>query len=427
MTEIDLSGGLSTNDPPHPASRRSRRAALTEIVAEMPFTITSGPHRHARYAELAAAAPVHRILLPTGEPAWLITGYNEARHALQDSRLVKSELTAANLGRGLLPPDVFAAMGSHMLTRNPPDHTRLRRLVTAAFTRRRIEQLEPRIQQIASELLGAMANETRVDLIDSFALPLPMTVICELLGVPADRRKDFHGWSSTVLAGVLAGPEVLVAAATAMVNYLRELVDAKRTAPADDLLSALVAVRDGQDRLSEEELTSMVFLILVAGHETTVNLIGSGVLALLNHPEQLALLRAKPDLLPDAVEELLRFDGPLQVATFRLTAEPVNIGGVTIPAGEMVLVGLLAANRDPACTAHPDVLDITRRNNPHLAFGHGIHHCLGAPLARLEGRIALGALLACFPRLRLAVPSDQLTWRPGVLINGLATLPVILR
>ncbi len=400
---------------------------MTETVTETPFAIAYGPQRHARYAELAAAAPVHRILLPTRKPAWLITGYDEARHALQDSRLVKSEVTAANIGRGLLPPDVFAAMGSHMLNRDSPDHTRLRRLVTAAFTRRRIEQLEPRIQQIVDELLGAMANETQVDLIDSFALPLPITVICELLGVPADRRKDFHGWSSIVLTGTLAGPEALVAAATAMVSYLRELVDAKRTTPADDLLSALVAVRDGQDRLSEDELTSMVFLILVAGHETTVNLISSGMLALLNHPEQLALLRAQPDRLPDAVEELLRFDGPLQVATFRLTTEPVDIGGITIPAGEIVLVGLLAANRDPACTAQPDALDITRRENPHLAFGHGVHHCLGAPLARLEGRIALGALLARFPRLRLAVPADQLTWRPGVLINGLATLPVILR
>ncbi len=229
------------------------------------------------------------------------------------------------------------------------------------------------------------------------------------------------------MTGVLAGPDTLAAAITALVNYLRELVEIKRATPADDLLSALVAARDGQVRLSDDELTSMVFLILVAGHETTVNLIGNGMLALLTNPEQWALLRAQPDRLPVAVEELLRFDGPLQIATPRRTATPVDIGGVTIPADEIVLIGLLAANRDSACTAQAGALDITRTDNPHLAFGHGIHHCLGAPLARLKGRITLGTLLSRFPRLRLAVPAEQLTYRPGVLMNGLTTLPVILR
>ena len=272
-----------------------------------------------------------------------------------------------------------------------------------------------------------MVTNGQLDLIDSFALPLPITVICELLGVPTGRRTEFHDWTSIVLTGVLAGPDKLVAACTAMVSYLRELVEAKRAVPTDDLVSALVAARDGEDRLSENELTSMVFLILVAGHETTVHLIGSGVLALLTHPEQLALLRIEPHRLPDAVEELLRFNGPLQVATFRLTTEPVDVGEVTIPTGEIVLVGLLAANRDSACFTGAGALDITRTDNPHLAFGHGLHHCLGAPLARLEARIALGTLLARFPGLQLAVPAQQLTWRPGVLLNGLDTLPVNLR
>jgi cytochrome P450 len=272
-----------------------------------------------------------------------------------------------------------------------------------------------------------MATETLADLITSFALPLPIAVICELVGVPANRRAEFHDWSSTVVTGVLAGPDALAAAITALVSYLRELVEIKRAAPADDLLSALIAARDGQDRLSDDELTSMVFLILVAGHETTVNLIGNGMLALLTHPDQWELLRAQPDRLPTAVEELLRFDGPLQVATPRRTAAPVDIGGVTVPADEIVLIGLLAANRDPACTARAEALDITRTDNPHLTFGHGIHHCLGAPLARLEGRIALGALLSRFPQLRLAVPVEQLIYRSGVLMNGLTTLPVILR
>ncbi|HEY6423142.1 MAG TPA: cytochrome P450 [Pseudonocardiaceae bacterium] len=396
---------------------------MTETLLAAPFAVTDG-QRHARYAELAAAGPVHRIELPTGEPAWLITGYDEAHQALHDPRLVKSP-AVATVGAGMLPPEIFAAVTQHMLNRNPPDHTRLRRLVTAAFTRRRIEQLAPRIQQITDELLDAIAGSdaTRVDLIDSFAYPLPLTVICELLGVPTQRRDEFGGWSTIVVTGVLAGRDALVAASTAMVGYLRELVDTKRATPADDLLSALVTARDGQDRLSEDELTSMVFLLLVAGHETTVNLIGNGVRALLTHPEQLALLRAQPHRLPEAIEELLRFDGPLQVATFRRTTEPVHLAGITIPAGETVIPGLLAANRDPTCTTQPDTLDTTRTATPHLAFGHGIHHCLGAPLARLEGRIALGTLLTRFPHLRLAVPPDHLTWRPGVLMNGLMALP----
>lgn len=400
---------------------------MAETLAEAPFSFVDGPRRHARYAELAAARPVHHIMLPSGTPAWLIIGYDEARQALHDPRLVKNTAELTTLSRDRLNPEERAALGSHMLNRDPPDHTRLRRLVSSAFTRRRIAQLAPRIKQITDELLEAMDTAMRADLIATFALPLPITVICELLGVPADRRAEFHDWSITVVAGSLAEPDAYRRATTAMVRYLRELLEIKRAAPADDLLSALVAVRDGQDVLSEDELISMAFLILIAGHETTVNLIGNGVHALLTHPEQLTLLRAQPDRLPDAVEELLRFDGPLQAATFRVTAEPVILGGVTIPAGEIVIPGLLSANRDPACTARPDTLDITRADSPHLAFGHGIHHCLGAPLARLEGRIALGTLLARFPGLRLAVPVEQLTWRPGVNINGLDTLPVILR
>jgi cytochrome P450 len=399
---------------------------MTEAPLTVPFAITDGPQRHGAFAQLAVAAPIHRVELPTGELAWLVTGYDEVRQVLQDPRLIKSEAALANVGRDVLPPEVFEAMVHHMLNSNPPDHARLRRLVTAAFTRRRVEQLAPRVQQITDDLLDAMASAAQVDLIDAFACPLPITVICELLGVPAERRTEFHHWSSVVVTGMLAGPEAFIAASTAIVSYLRELIEAKRTTPADDLLSALVAVRDGEDRLTEDELTSMAFLLLVAGHETTVNLIGNGVHALLAHPTQLALLRAQPDLLPAAVEELLRFDSPVQVATSRITAEPVEIAGVTIPAGEIVVPSLFSANRDPACTARPNVLDITRTYNPHLSFGHGIHRCLGAPLGRLEGRIALGALLARFPRLRLAVPVQQLTWRPGMLMNGLTALPVAL-
>jgi cytochrome P450 len=313
-----------------------------------------------------------------------------------------------------------------MLNRDPPDHTRLRRLVTAVFTRRRVEEFAPRIQQITDQLLDAMTDTAPVDLVAEFAYPLPITVICELLGIPEQRRAEFRDWSTTIVSGMMIDSDEFVVAATAMANFLRELIAAKRADPAGDLLSELVAVRDGADRLSENELTSMSFLLLLAGHETTVNLIGNGVLALLTHPEQLALLRAQPDRLPAAVEELLRFDGSVQVASFRQTGEPVEIGGVTIPADHIMVIGLLAANRDPARISDPDVFDIGREDNTHLAFGHGIHHCLGAPLARLECRIALGTLLARFPRLRLAVPTEQLIWQPSMLVNGLTALPVVL-
>jgi cytochrome P450 len=399
---------------------------MTEALVEAPFTITHGLLRRAAYIELAAAAPIHRIALPTGKPVWLVTGYREARQVLADPRMIKTEAVRLVI-RDLVSAEMFAAWNSHMLNRNPPDHTRLRRLVTPAFSRHRVEQLAVRIQHITDELLDAMADATQVDLIASFALPLPITVIYELLGVPADHRQNFHQWSSTILTGVLAGREELAAAATAMVSYLRDLVAAKRADPTDDLLSALVAQHDGYDRLSEDELTSMAFLILVAGHQPILNLIGNGVLALLTHPEQLTLLRAQPHRLPAAIEELLRFDPPLQMSTSRVTTEPVEIGDVTIPADQVILVGLLATNRDPAHTAQPDALDITRTTNPHLAFGHGIHHCVGAALARLELRIALGSLLARFPGLRLGAPTEQLTWRLSAVLNGLAALPVILR
>ncbi len=387
---------------------------------------TDGPQRHIAYAQLAASGPVQHVTFLPGVPAWLITGYHEVRQSLLDPRLIKREMTQAALSRGALSPEMCAATGQHMLNRDPPDHTRLRRLVAAAFTQRRVEALAPRIQQITDELLDALTDVEQVDLIAELAYPLPITVICELLGIPAQRGTEFRAWSAIIVTGMQAQTDEFVAASTAMAGYLRDLVAAKRAAPADDLLSALVAARDGAERLSEDELTSMGFLLLLAGHETTVNLIGNGLHALLTHPQQLAVLRAEPDRLPAAIEELLRFDSPVQVASFRQTSEPVEIGGVTIPAGQIVIMGLLAANRDPTRFTDPDVLDIGREDNPHLAFSHGIHHCLGAPLARLEGRIALGTLLARFPELRLAVPAGQLTWQPGMLMNGLTALPVLM-
>lgn len=391
------------------------------------FAGISGPRRHLACAELVAIGPVHRVTLPDNAEAWLITGYEEAREALHDPRLIKGNAAQEALSRGRLPPDVFTAVARHMLNCDPPDHTRLRRLVSAAFTRHRIDELAPRIQQITDQLLDEMSGAEQIDLIAEFAYPLSITVICELLGIPQQHHTEFREWSAVIVTGTMTQSDEFIVVSTALAGYLRGLVAAKRADPADDLLSAMVTVRDGADSLSEDELTSMGFLLLLAGYETSANLIGNGVHALLTHPEQLALLRARPDLLPAAVEEVLRFDGPAQVASFRQTREPVQIGDVTIPADRIVIIGLLAANRDPARVAEPDVLDISREHNPHLAFSHGIHHCLGAPLARLEGRITLGTLLARFPRLRLAVPAEQLDWQPGMLINGLSALPVAVR
>ena len=397
-------------------------AAAPSLPAD-PFTAVTGD-RHAVYATLAAMGPVHRFTTPTGSPAWLITGHDEIRSALTDRRVRKGPPIHGALTASL-PPEAVG-MQQHLLYQNPPDHTRLRRLVLAAFTRGRMDALAPRIERIAAELLDAIEGREQVDLIATFAYPLPMTVICELLGIPETARPDFRRWTTVAIAGPFAGTETYVASVTAMIGYIRELLEAKRCDPAEDLLSALVAVRDGGDRLSTDELIGMVFLLVAAGHETTVNLIGNGTLALLSSPDQLALLRAEPQRLPAAVEEMLRFDGPLQVTLPYVTTEPIELGGQSIPADAVLFLGLLAANRDPARVPDPDVFDIARAPAPHLAFGHGVHHCLGAHLARLEGRIAFRALLERFPGLRLGVPVAELTWLPMLLMNGLTALPVDL-
>jgi cytochrome P450 len=268
------------------------------------------------------------------------------------------------------------------------------------------------------------AGEDTVDLLDAFAFPLPMTVICEILGVPDEERDDFRRWSNTVLSS--AAVEDRSAAAAAMAGYLNRLVADKRAHPGPDMLSEIVAASEDADRLSAVEAVSMAFLLLVAGHETTVNLIGNGMLALLRHPDRLAELRADPDLTRAAVEEFLRFDGPINLATFRHTTEPVTIAGIDIPADEIVLISLTSANRDPAQYERPDELDLHRDATQNLAFGHGIHHCLGAALARLEGEIAFRTLLDRFPEMSLAAEPAELTWRVSTLIRGVVELPVHL-
>jgi cytochrome P450 len=372
------------------------------------------------HARLRAQHPVAQVIMPGGTPAWLVTGYAEARAALTDPRLHK-------LPKGWRPdPDsLIASLDLHMLNLDPPDHERLRKLVNKAFTARRVSELRPRITAITAGLLDDMSTRDEVDLLASFAFPLPITVICELLGVPVADRDQFRAWSATIVADTVS-PEVFQADAGAMVRYFQTLLAARRREPADDLLSALISARDEGDRLSENELLSMAFLLLVAGHETTVNLIASGTLALLLNPGELARLRADPSLLGSAVEELLRYVNPVNNATFRFAAEPVEIGGVSIGPNEVVFVSLSGANRDPARYADPERLDLGRDGGGHVAFGHGIHYCLGAPLARLEAEIAFRGLLERFGSMTLAVPADELRWRPSTLIHGLESLPVRL-
>ncbi|MFD0593911.1 cytochrome P450 [Catellatospora coxensis] len=357
--------------------------------------------------------------------AWLITRHDDARRALNDPRLSKNVSGAPIRTSGGWPVELRAAMDSHMLSNDPPAHTRLRRIVSSAFTARRIADLRPDVQRISDELLDGFAGRDEVDLIGEYAFPLPLAVICELLGVPMDDRDSFRAWSNTIIASALAQGDAL-AAATAMNDYVRELVERKRAQPDHALLSALVTAADDGERLTEDELTSLVFLLLLAGHETTVNLIGNGVYLLLSHPEELARLRADRKLLSPAIEEFLRYESPVKTATLRIATEPVEFGGVTVPAGAVVMVSLLSANHDPQAFADPERFDPARADNQHLAFGHGIHYCLGAPLARLEGEIAFNGLLDRFPKLRATQPLDELIWRPGALLRGLDRLPVML-
>ncbi|APE34408.1 cytochrome [Nocardia mangyaensis] len=386
---------------------------------------------HAHYRRWRADGPVHRVRFPDDVVRWVVVGYPEARAALADPRLRKDMASAAAIldnKRQVPPTDPQSlALLTHMLSTDPPGHTRLRKLVNKAFTTRRVAALRPRIEEITEALLEAMATADEVDLMDTFANPLPVTVICELLGVPFADRDDFQSWTRSLIGVPGEADEERSAAAAAMTRYLSNLVRAKQSEPADDLLSQLTLTDDDGDRLTDPELVAMAFLLLVAGHETTVNLIGNGVYALLRDPEQWAALRADPEAVPAAVEEFLRFDGPVDMATVRFTAEPVTMGGTEIPAGELVYVALSAANRDPARFPEPDALTIDGPTAGHLAFGHGIHFCVGAPLARLEADIAFTLLLRRFPALRLAPTADTARWQTSTLIRGLLDLPVLLR
>ncbi|MCW2721729.1 MAG: vitamin 1,25-hydroxylase [Pseudonocardiales bacterium] len=370
------------------------------------------------YDAARADEPVRRVDLPDG-PVWMMFRHADVRAALTDARLSKD-------WRWTLPPEQRAEAPDQplpmMLLMDPPGHTRLRKLVSRSFTLRRMEELRPRVEAFATQLLDELPATGKVDLMADYAFLLPVYVICELLGVPPEDRDDFAAWSNTMVDE--STRDQAMEAAGKLHGYLSQLIDAKRENPDDALISALIQEADGGDRLSQAELVAMAMLLLIAGHETTVNLIGNGVLALLTHPEQLALVRERPELMASAVEEFLRWDSPIHSTPVRFAAEDVEYSGVTIPAGAVVILSLAAANRDAGRFDDPEELKVDRDASGHVAFGHGLHHCLGAQLARIEGQEAIGLLLARRPDIALAVDPVDLTYRRSTLIRGLKTLPV---
>lgn len=384
------------------------------------------------FAEVREAGPVHDVTLADGHRAFLVVGHAAAREALAHPDLSKDMHAAmardgAIVAAGLPGPD-FAR---HMLSVDPPDHTRLRALAAQAFTRTRLATLEPRIRLIADELVSALEArpDEPVDLVAAYARPFPFAVLGELLGIDRAEQRRLAGWFATLFAPDPGGepPAAAVAASDLIVGFLTELVESRWASPTEDLVGDLVlACRDGE--LTRQELLSTLFQLLVAGQDTTTSLIGNGLAALLAHPDQRDALAADPALVPRAVEEFLRWDAPVHHATFRYATRDVTIAGTVIPEGVQVLVSLAAAGRSPARTVEPDTFDVRRTGATHVAFGHGIHHCLGARLARLEAEIAFATLLTRFPRMRLALPAEQLRWGhgDGLVLRGLSELPVLL-
>jgi cytochrome P450 len=403
---------------------------MLEIAAPDLTSPTFKANPHPFYAHLREESPVWRTTLPDKRTAWLVTRYEDVAGVLKDDSFAKDPLNAQDpeqRAKGPWVPGILKPLEQNMLDLDDPDHRRLRTLVSKAFTPRLIERLRGRVEAICQELLDEMERKKgRVELVRDYALPLPATVIAELLGIPADDHRKFHRWSNRIVS-VTSARDFWRAlpAAVAFVRYLRKMSERRRSSPEDDLISALVRAEEEGDKLSQDELLAMSFLLLVAGHETTVNLIASGTLALIEHPEQLEDLKADPQLIKLAVEELLRYTSPVEIATERYARQDLEVSGTEIPRGELVLGVLGSANRDEQYFDEPNALYLRRDPNKHLAFGRGgVHHCLGAPLARMEGQTAITALLQRFPDLRLAAEPESLRWRRGLFLRGLEKLPL---
>ena len=384
---------------------------------------------HPFYARLRAERPVVRVRMPDGKPAWLLTRYGDVQNAFKDERLSKNPYSTLSEEEraAKMPwiPNLLKPLTQNMLDKDPPDHTRLRSLVSQAFTPRFVEQLRHRIESLCAELIAPFHARGGGELIEDLALPLPLTVIADMLAVPKADRSRFRRWSQAV-ANVGTPTQMMLALPSLwrFMRYVRSLTRDRRSALGDDLLSGLLRLESTQDHLSEDELMAMIIILLIAGHETTVNLIASGTLALLDFPEELERLRADRSLVKPAIEELLRYTSPVELGTERYTREPVTFSGVEIPRGERVLPVIAAANYDPEQFPEPARLDIGRNPNRHVAFGQGVHYCLGAALARLEGEAALNALLDRGRALRLRTPREKLTWRRSLFLRGLERLPL---
>jgi len=380
------------------------------------------------FAQLRKEAPVWSIVLPDKTRVWLLSRYEDVFALFSDWRFAKSRynaMTPEQLRRQPWVPPMFRALERTMIDLDQPDHTRLRALVHKVFTPRIVEQMRARVQSLAEELLDAAVRRGEMDLISDYALPLPMTVITGILGVPSHDRARFHRWSKQIVSVNQFNQNWRVIPAVWKFNrYLRSFFKIRRAEPQDDLISALIKAEEAGDKLSEDELLAMVFLLLVAGHETTVNLIGSGVFELLRHPEEMDKLRRNPALITSAVEELLRFTSPVFLSTERYAREDVTLHGVTVPRGGMALGVIGSANRDERIFSEPDALNLSREPNRHLSFGQGIHYCLGAPLARLEAQIAINTLLSRTRNLILKEPSNSLRWRQSLILRGLEALPI---
>ncbi len=381
--------------------------------------------------------PVHEVIWAHGAKVWMITGYDEVRHLVNDPRVSKdgrrmNELFARHSGaiaesdhNELNSFGFDDDLAAHMLNSDPPRHTRLRSLVSKAFTTHRVARLRPRVETVVEELLDAFTGRTEVDLMEEFAVPLPLTVFCDLCGIPEVDRDNFRQWSLK-LVGAGQQPDEVAAASENMVGLANALIEAKRTHPTDDLISELVQVTDGTDRLSQGELVSMIFVLAVAGHITTIYSIGNAVANLLSYPAELARLRAGASLMPSAVDELLRFDGPSAVGTFRFSTAEIPIGGTVIPADEILALSWHSANRDGSHFPDPDRLDLGRRPTGSFALGHGLHYCVGVPLAKMQIEIALDRLITRYPQLRLAVTPEALRRDHSALLRGLLALPVLV-
>ncbi|ANZ15330.1 6-deoxyerythronolide B (6-DEB) oxygenase [Streptomyces noursei ATCC 11455] len=380
------------------------------------------------YRHLLRERPLAKVRFYDGRELWMVNRYEDVQFVLRDGRFSNDPTKFADLSFAVtagVPDGMEDYFYRNMLRLDPPDHTRLRKLVSRGFTPRRIAELRPRIKEIVDDLLCGLeekGSSQPVDLMAEFAYRLPVAVICELLGIPKEDHDRFRDWTAIVVSNDPEVQELKPDSYRGLMNFVLELIHERFHHPGNDLLSALVQMRDNEDRLDDAELVSMVFLLLVAGVETTVNLIGTGAYLMLTHPEQADFLRGKPDYMAGAVDEMLRYFAPVEITT-RYVAEEVSFGGTVVPAGSLILINLSAANRDPERFPQADTFDVARGDSGHLTFGSGVHFCLGAALARLEGEIALDGLLRRFPELSMAVPESELRWRRAFL-RGLDELPV---